>query len=79
MRVVSLVCWRLFDRQQEEYKEKVLPSRVVKVGWREYVGVEGKVIGVEEFGASGAYLDTFKKYGFTIDNVTKVARSLLNE
>lgn len=88
MRVVSLVCWWLFDRQPAEYKEKVLPSRVVKrvsveagspVGWREYVGVEGKVIGVEEFGASGAYLDTFKKYGFTIDNVTKVARSLLNE
>ncbi|KAH9703821.1 transketolase [Citrus sinensis] len=67
------------QRQPAEYKEKVLPSRVVKVGWREYVGVEGKVIGVEEFGASGAYLDTFKKYGFTIDNVTKVARSLLSE
>lgn len=79
VRVVSLVCWRLFDRQPAEYKEKVLPSRVLKVGWREYVGVEGKVIGVEEFGASGAYLDTFKKYGFTIDNVTKVARSLLSE
>lgn len=88
VRVVSLVCWRLFDRQPAEYKEKVFPSRVVKrvsveagspVGWREYVGVEGKVIGVEEFGASGAYLDTFKKYGFTIGNVTKVARSLLSE
>lgn len=86
VRVVSLVCWRLFDRQLPEYKEKVLPASVTKrvsveagspVGWREYVGGKGAVIGVEEFGTSGAYLDTFRKYGFTEENVTRVARSLL--
>ncbi|XP_050209272.1 transketolase, chloroplastic-like [Mercurialis annua] len=86
VRVVSLVCWRLFDKQSGEYKEHVLPSTVHKrvsveagspIGWREYVGREGVVIGVEEFGASGAYLDTFKKYGFTEENIIEVAKSLL--
>ncbi|PIA37310.1 hypothetical protein AQUCO_03000125v1 [Aquilegia coerulea] len=87
VRVVSLVCWRLFDRQPLEYKEFVLPRRVVKRvsveagsphGWREYVGGDGVVLGVEDFGASGAYLDTFKKFGFTQENVTKILRSLLD-
>ncbi|KAK9168755.1 hypothetical protein Syun_000895 [Stephania yunnanensis] len=87
VRVVSLVCWRLFDEQSCEYKESVLPKGVAKrvsveagspLGWREYVGNEGVVIGVESFGASGAYLDTFKKFGFTQENVTNVARALLH-
>lgn len=86
VRVVSLVCWRLFDMQLKEYKENVLPPCVTKrvsveagspVGWREYVGGEGVVLGVEEFGTSGAYLDTFKKFGFTEENVTRIAKSLL--
>ncbi|XP_059628324.1 transketolase, chloroplastic-like [Cornus florida] len=88
VRVVSLVCWRLFDRQPKEYKELVLPSSVLKrmsieagspLGWREYVGGGGVVVGVEEFGASGAYLDTFKKFGFTEENVTSIAKSLLSQ
>ncbi|XP_022879243.1 transketolase, chloroplastic-like [Olea europaea var. sylvestris] len=88
VRVVSLVCWRLFDRQPNEYKEEVLPSRVMKrvsveagspIGWREYVGPEGFVLGVEDFGASGAYLDTFKKFGFTEENITRIARNLLSK
>ncbi|KAL3649703.1 hypothetical protein CASFOL_006106 [Castilleja foliolosa] len=87
VRVVSLVCWRLFDEQAEEYKENVLPRSVFKrvsveagspIGWREYVGPGGVIIGVEEFGASGEYLDTFKKYGFTEENVTRMARKLLD-
>ncbi|KAF6167813.1 hypothetical protein GIB67_027591 [Kingdonia uniflora] len=88
VRVVSLVCWRLFDSQPKEYKEFVLPKRVRKrvsveagspLGWREYVGDEGVVMAVENFGASGAYLDTFKKFGFTKENVTKISWSLLDE
>ncbi|KAM7463527.1 hypothetical protein LguiA_031648 [Lonicera macranthoides] len=86
VRVVSLVCWRLFDKQGREYKECVLPSSVSKrvsveagspLGWREYVGGEGKVVCVEDFGSSGDYLDTFKKFGFIQENVTWIARSLL--
>lgn len=88
VRVVSLVCWRLFDGQPKEYKKFVLPSSVKKrisveagspIGWREYVGGEGVIVGVDSFGASGAYLDTFKKYGFTEENITRIAQSLLNQ
>nr|GLL23230.1 transketolase, chloroplastic-like [Ipomoea trifida] len=88
VRVVSLVCWRLFERQAREYKELVLPSTVRKrvsveagspLGWREYVGDEGVVIGIDEFGASGPDTHVFNKYGFTEDNVSKTARSLLSK
>ncbi|XP_075499136.1 transketolase, chloroplastic-like [Primulina tabacum] len=88
VRVVSLVCWRLFDRQPVEYKEHIFPRSITKrlsveasypLGWREYVGQEGVILGVEEFGASGAYLDTFKKYGFTEENITRIARELLSK
>ncbi|KAI3458966.1 hypothetical protein Pfo_015629 [Paulownia fortunei] len=87
VRVVSLVCWRLFDRQTVEYKEHVLPPSVSKrvsveagspIGWREYIGPEGVILGVEDFGASGAYLDTFKKFGFTEENITRMAKRLLS-
>ncbi|KAG1354925.1 transketolase, chloroplastic [Cocos nucifera] len=88
VRVVSLVCWRLFDGQPREYREFVLPPKVPKrvsveagspIGWREYVGDGGVVHGVRDFGASGACLDTFKKFGFTEENVARIARSLLEE
>lgn len=74
--------------QPQQYKEFVLPPSVSKrvsveaaspIGWREYVGEEGVVVGVEEFGASGAYLDTFKKFGFTEGNITRIAKSLLSQ
>ncbi|XP_008806920.2 transketolase, chloroplastic-like [Phoenix dactylifera] len=86
VRVVSLVCWRLFDGQPREYRELVLPPKVSKrvsveagspIGWREYVGESGVIHGVRDFGASGAGLDTFRKFGFTEENVTRIARSLL--
>ncbi|XP_077242024.1 transketolase, chloroplastic-like isoform X2 [Tasmannia lanceolata] len=88
VRVVSLVCWRLFDAQMAEYKESVLPRKVTKrlsveagspLGWCKYVGLDGVVHGVDKFGASGAYLDTFEKYGFTEENITRIARSLLGQ
>lgn len=88
VRVVSLVCWRLFDRQRRDYKELVLPSNVSKrvsveagspLGWKEYVGDEGVVIGIDDFGASGPYSEVFKKYGFAEENVTKTAKSLLSK
>ncbi|GLJ42686.1 hypothetical protein SUGI_0885050 [Cryptomeria japonica] len=86
VRVVSLVCWELFDKQPETYKDTILPPNVDKrlsveagspLGWRAYVGSKGLILAVEDFGASGAYLDVFEKYGFTEENVTKLARSLL--
>lgn len=87
VRVVSLVCWELFEKQPQEYKHTILPPNVEKrlsveaaspMGWREYVGCKGHILAVEEFGSSGAYLDVFEKYGFTEDNVTQLASSMLN-
>ncbi|KAJ8529044.1 hypothetical protein K7X08_035879 [Anisodus acutangulus] len=86
VRVVSLVCWRLFDRQPRDHKELVLPSSVSKhvsvetgspLGWKEYVGAEGFVIGIDNFGSSGPYSEVLKKYGFTEEIVTQTAKSLL--
>ncbi|XP_002985082.2 transketolase, chloroplastic [Selaginella moellendorffii] len=86
VRVVSLVSWELFDEQPVEYKDEILPRSVKKrlsveagspVGWREYVGFHGRVLAVNSFGKSGAYLDVFKKFGFTVDNVESEARKLL--
>ncbi|KAK6929174.1 Transketolase-like, pyrimidine-binding domain, partial [Dillenia turbinata] len=72
----------LFDMQPQEYEEYVLPSSVTKrvsveagstIGWREYVGGEGV-----EFGAGGACLDAFKKFGFTEENMGRISESLLS-
>ncbi|KAF3776847.1 Transketolase-1 [Nymphaea thermarum] len=86
VRVVSLVCWQIFEDQPMEYKDSVLPPPVTRrisveagspLGWHEFVGPEGVVLGVRDFGASGAYLDTFKKFGFTEENLTQIAETLL--
>lgn len=86
VRVVSLVCWELFDKQPQAYRDAILPPSVEKrlgveagspLGWREYVGSKGIIQAVRDFGASGAYLDVFEKFGFTEENVTELAKSLL--
>lgn len=84
---MSLVNWELFDEQTQEYREKILPPSVTKrlgveagspLGWREYVGPAGEILAVTTFGASGGYLDVFKKFGFSDENVLQKARSLLD-
>lgn len=85
-RVVSMPCIELFDKQDEEYKESVIPSSVkarvcVEAGssysWYKFAGLDGKVIGIDEFGTSGNAKDLFVKYGFTSENVCKTAKSLI--
>merc|ERR1712078_638671 len=86
VRVVSMPCMERFDRQSAEYKEEVLPSSckarlAVEAGasglWYKYVGLDGKVIGVDRFGFSAPGDIVFKELGFTADNVQKVASSLM--
>jgi len=85
-RVVSLPSWQLFDKQDESYRNQVLPPAVkarVAVeqastfGWSQYVGPAGKVIGMRRFGASAPIKDLQKKFGFTTDNVVAVAREAI--
>jgi transketolase len=76
----------VFDAQDEAYKESVLPAAVtarvaveagVTDGWYKYVGLNGKVIGVNRFGESAPYKELFKEFGFTTDNVVKAVESVI--
>jgi len=78
VRVVSMPSTDAFDAQDNDYKESVLPSSVtarvaVEAGvtgfWGKYVGMNGKVIGIDTFGESAPAGDLFKHFGFTVDNV----------
>ena len=85
-RVVSLPCWELFDRQDQAYREAVLPSSVTArvsveeastLGWDRYVGPEGRRIGMHTFGSSAPLKDVQTKFGFTPDRVAEAAREVL--
>lgn len=87
-RVISMPSFELFDEQSDEYKESVLPNSVrarVAVeaastfGWHKYTGLDGKVIGIDHFGASGKAEVLFKEFGFTVDNVVKTAVEVVNK
>jgi len=82
VRVVSMPCCEIFDQQDEEYKENVLSSSVknrvvIEAGstsyWRKYVGIEGKIIGIDQFGASAPARVLFDKFGITADRVVDTA------
>jgi transketolase len=84
-RVVSMPSTSVFDRQDAEYRNSVLPAGLPKVAveagvsdyWRKYVGLEGAVVGIDRFGESAPAPDLFKHFGFTPDNVAKAVRSIL--
>jgi transketolase len=84
-RVVSMPCWEFFDEQSAKFKEEVLPAKVtarlaieagVSMGWSKYVGDKGDTLCVDKFGTSAPAEDVFKAYGFTVENVIKLARNL---
>ncbi len=85
-RVVSMPCWEFFDAQSAKYRDEVLPPRVtarlaieagVSLGWHKYVGDRGATLTVDKFGASAPAEDVFRDYGFTVENVIKIAKSLV--
>lgn len=85
VRVISMPNWYAFEQQSSEYKESILPSDVTKriaiemaspLGWHKYVGLEGKVIGINSFGASAPGDLVVEKYGFTKENILKQVLSL---
>ncbi|HEV2714209.1 MAG TPA: transketolase, partial [Terriglobales bacterium] len=87
-RVVSMPSWAIFEKQSEEYKQQVFPQEVkarVAVeqastfGWSQYVGPQGKVIGMHTFGSSAPLKDVLKKFGFTADKVVEAARAAIRE
>jgi transketolase len=83
-RVVSMPSWELFDDQDRDYCDSVLPPHVkarVSVeqgsdfGWTKYTGTEGHTIGIETFGASAPLKQLLKKFGFTADHIVAAAKN----
>lgn len=87
-RVISIPSFELFDAQEEEYKESVMPKSVrariavealSSFGWHKYVGLDGEVISLDTFGASGNAEILFKQFGFTVENIVEKAVKLINK
>jgi transketolase len=86
IRVVSMPSTEVFDAQDDAYRDSVLPSSVtarvaveagVTDGWLKYVGLQGKVIGINRFGESAPAPELFKEFGFTVENVVSAVNSVL--
>jgi transketolase len=84
-RVVSMPSTQLFDKQSAKYKESVLPNSVrnrvaveagATLGWYKYVGLDGAIIGLDRFGASGEGDELLKDFGFTAANIVKTVRGM---
>ncbi|MGK7946134.1 MAG: transketolase [Microcystaceae cyanobacterium] len=86
VRMVSMPSWELFEAQDDEYKESVLPSVVRKrlaveagssMGWCRYVTDEGATLSIDTFGASAPGGVVLEKYGFTVDNIVAKAKEVI--
>ncbi|MEN9280873.1 MAG: transketolase C-terminal domain-containing protein, partial [Gloeomargarita sp. DG_1_4_bins_134] len=86
VRVVSMPCTELFDAQPQAYKDQILPPQVTKRisieagvtdGWYKYVGLGGKALGIDRFGASAPGPVCMEKFGMTVSNVVAAAQALL--
>jgi transketolase len=85
-RVVSMPSWEIFERQSQDYRHQVLPPEVnarisveagASHGWHRYVGLKGKVIALDRFGASAPGATNLRNFGFTSENILAKARSLI--
>ena len=86
VRVVSMPCMDIFEKQSDEYKEKILPkvvrARVAvealsEFGWGKYVGLDGKTVCIDRFGASAPADVLFKEFGFTVENVVNAVKEVV--
>jgi transketolase len=85
-RVVSMPSTTVFDRQDPDYRERVLPKGVRRVAieagvtdyWRKYVGLEGSVVGIDTYGESAPAGVLFKHFGFTVEHVVAAAKAALD-
>ena len=85
-RVVSMPCFELFDQQDAEYRDAILPQHVnarvsveagITFGWERYIGSAGVAVGIDQFGASAPGPDVFEYFGFTVDHVVAAAHSAM--
>jgi transketolase len=87
-RVISMPSWELFEEQSQEYRDTVLPPDIpvrlaieaaAPLGWKQWVGDRGDVIGVDRFGASAPGDEVLNHYGFNVDNVVARAEALVQK
>jgi transketolase len=85
-RVVSMPSWDIFREQPQSYIDEVLPPAVKKrvaieaaspFGWHEWVGSEGKVIGINRFGESAPYKELYQHFGITVENIINTTKQIL--
>ncbi|MBV8454638.1 MAG: transketolase, partial [Deltaproteobacteria bacterium] len=86
-RVISMPCWRLFEAEDQSYRDSVLPPKVkarVSVeegstfGWERYVGENGESLGMHFFGASAPLKSLQNKFGFTVEHIVQTAKAQLH-
>ena len=86
-KVVSMPCQELFDKQSKEYKEKIIEKNSIKIsieagsifGWEKYVGSEGISLGIRSFGKSAPLKKLYENFGLTSNNVTRIAKKMLEQ
>ncbi|MEJ2537340.1 MAG: transketolase, partial [Calditrichia bacterium] len=85
-RAVSFPSWELFREQSKSYRDEVMPPEVKNrvaleagspLGWREWVGDKGEIIGINRFGASAPYQEIYENYGLTAEEIIKKVKKLL--
>ncbi len=81
--VISMPCWELFEKQDQAYKDSVLPPSVrarvgveagIEMGWYKWIGDRGQFIGMHSFGKSAPQDRCFKEFGITVENVVAAAK-----
>ena len=87
-RVVSLPCWEIFERQDQAYRDSVIPPDITArvtieqaspMGWERYAGFNGRILAMRSFGASAPFRDLREKFGFTTEAVVEAATDVLRQ
>ena len=86
-KVVSMPCQELFDKQSKEYKEKIIEKNSIKIsieagsifGWEKYVGSDGISLGIRSFGKSAPLKKLYENFSLTSNNVTRIAKKMLEQ
>ncbi|MDG1810059.1 MAG: transketolase [Pirellulaceae bacterium] len=86
VRVVSMPCFELFDQQDADYRNSILPANVharvgveagIRMGWDRYLGTDGHFVGMDSFGASAPAEALYEHFGITVENIVKSAKAQL--
>ena len=86
VRLVSFPSWELFEETDIDYQLQVFPESIknrvsveagVALGWKKWVGDNGKIISVDHYGSSAPYNELYKKYGLTVDEIMRTVKSML--